>query len=170
MPFYRLSHRPGISYTRNQVLASPSAAALAAFPAAVFNMEVLASAVALSGVLAKFLPLLLQNIPFRLTESWRAHETCTWATVAVLAFMIVVLVAHRLAVKWPYMPAELNTMAGYMYYTLDSPILMMFAGFSSLSKRERRKRLAAMAKSFTFGKMVGVSGGTRIGVDCFENS
>jgi hypothetical protein len=34
--------------------------------------------VALTAILSEFLPILLNNVPFKLTQTWTIHLVCTW--------------------------------------------------------------------------------------------
>lgn len=45
----------------------------------------------LAAVLARFTPILLSGVPFRLTVTWKMHETYTWMLVCVLGYMVLVL-------------------------------------------------------------------------------
>ena len=55
-----------------------------------------------------------------------------------------------------------------MYYLYDSDVMLDFQGMSQSSGKECLSRLAPDWK-YTFGKIVGVSGETRIGVQASQN-
>ncbi len=133
-------------------------------------------AVAFTAGLAEFMPILLNNVPFRVTQTWVAHQVCTWLAVAVLGLMVLVVVASFF-VRWPHMPVDPSTIAGAMYYVCDSPGLVsppggshhrFGAGLSTLDGRERDRRVANMGGCYRFGPMRGVSGLARIGLDAVD--
>lgn len=111
------------------------------------------------------LDILLSNIPYRVTQTWTTHVVFLWITVSALSLMILVLVAC-IVVKYPHtdMPVGLTTLAG-MYYICDSHFLQDIDHDSRLSYKEREKRIKETGQKFRFGKMVGVSGETGMGVD-----
>jgi len=132
---------------------------------AIANKNIFLSAVAFAGVLSKFLPVLLANVPFQLTLTWSTYVACTWASVSVLCLMILVMLSSFF-IKRPFMPANPGTIAGRMYYVFDSWITEDFAGMRDLDEGERNWKVKNMPRAvYSFGKMVGVSGRRRIGVD-----
>src|SRR3569833_1832502 len=46
-------------------------------------LDLFGSAVAFTDMLSKITPILLANIPFRLTLTWTTHSVCTWLSVAI---------------------------------------------------------------------------------------
>lgn len=74
--------------------------------------------VALTAVLADFLPVLSANVPSKVLQASAAHMACTWLTTAVLGTMVIVL-TWSLLLTWPHMPMNPSTVAGAMYYSLD---------------------------------------------------
>lgn len=81
--------------------------------------------------------------------------------------MIAVLLAHMWVVKWPYMPAAPDSLAGWIYYVCDSAMLRDFERLSMVGQRERDGRVERMGRVYRFGWMTGVSGFgiNRIGID-----
>jgi len=115
------------------------------------------------------MPILLNNVPFRLTQTYATHMACTWMAVAVLSLMWAVVFASFF-VKWPHMPVDPSTIAGAMYYVCDSRMLAGFEGLSVLPKEQRDSRVEEMGDLYRFGSIDGLSssaGSTRrrIGVD-----
>ncbi|KAK4207936.1 hypothetical protein QBC37DRAFT_255872, partial [Rhypophila decipiens] len=79
--------------------------------------------IALAALLAKFTPILLSNIPFYNTVTFKIHEACTWMAVVVLAYMVLVLAGGLMVFcGWSAvnLPVKVDTMAGCMYYVCDS--------------------------------------------------
>ncbi|KAK0712006.1 hypothetical protein B0H67DRAFT_542048 [Lasiosphaeris hirsuta] len=141
--------------------------------------DLLSLAIAIATLLAKFTPILLSNIPFRNTVTWKMHESCTWMAVGVLSYMVLVLVA-ALTVRSPVvsMPVKPETIAGCMYYLCDSVMVADFEGLATMKGEERDKLVSSMERRYVFGNLkgdLGVKGGDekssdqerngRIGVD-----
>ncbi|KAM7190486.1 hypothetical protein V8F33_009469 [Rhypophila sp. PSN 637] len=47
--------------------------------------------IALATFFAKFMPILLSNIPFHNTVTWKMHEACTWMAVVFMGYMVLLL-------------------------------------------------------------------------------
>lgn len=135
---------------------------------AVRQRQVFLIMVAGTAVLAEFMPILLGNVPFRVTQTWTASRTCTWMAVGILSLMWLVVVGSFF-IRWPHLPVDPSTIAGAMYYVCDSWMLESLEGLSMLDKEERDQRVAGLGLKFRFGDMVGVSGRRRIGVDGMDD-
>lgn len=120
--------------------------------------------VAFTAILAEFMPIVLSNVPFRVTQTWITSRVCTWMAVGILSLMWLVVVG-TFFVSWPHMPVDPSTIAGAMYYVCDSWMLGGMEGLSKLDSEERDKRIAELGLRFRFGDIVGLSGRKRIGVD-----
>lgn len=77
------------------------------------------SVISFTAILSIFTPILLSNVPFIVTQTWTAHLITAWMTVAILAFMALVLVGSFF-VKWPPMPVDPSTIVGTLYYLCDA--------------------------------------------------
>ncbi|KAE9363879.1 hypothetical protein N431DRAFT_355973 [Stipitochalara longipes BDJ] len=145
------------SQTKTVVSSLPATSVFIALWKAVVQRDPFALAIAFAGVLSKFTPILLSNIPFRSTQTWETHVVCAWFTVSILAFMILVLL-WSFFIKWPHMPVDPSTIAGNMYYLCDSPILGDFKGRSVMEKKERDAQMERIQTRYGFGKIAGLSG------------
>ncbi|KAK4187647.1 hypothetical protein QBC35DRAFT_410032, partial [Podospora australis] len=127
----------------------------------------LAAAIALAGILSKFLPALLSSVPFASAQTWQTHEICTWSVVSLLSVMICVLVGHMWLVKWPECLSDQDeSLATRISYVFDSAMLRDFERMSLLGQKERDKRVVGMGRMYRFGWTVGtVTGERRVGVD-----
>ncbi|KAM7189896.1 hypothetical protein V8F33_009805 [Rhypophila sp. PSN 637] len=132
---------------------------------AVANGNVVLSAVAFAGVLSKFLPVVLSNVPFRLTLTWTTFVVCTWISVSVLAVMILVMIASFF-VRKPDMPVDPGTIAGKMYYVCDSQVTNDIGEMDGREGRLEDRMLPGL--KYRFGKIVGVSGRERTGIDYLD--
>jgi len=136
---------------------------------AVRRRDALLGALALTGILARFLPLLLSGVPLAPAQTFVAHEICTWAAVVVLILMTAALVARMwAAASWPALPVAPDSLAGCAFYVCDSVMLRDFERLSMLGARERDRRVERMGRRYRFGWMTGVSGRRRIGIDYAE--
>lgn len=121
--------------------------------------------VALWGVLTKFAPVLLSNIPFQISQTWLSHVLCTWMSVAVLGYCLLVLVWHVVRDRRGSggsrrdLPVDPQTLAGRMYYVYDSRILGDFESLSMLGRKQRDERAARMGNKYRYGPILGVSSG-----------
>ncbi|OAA62070.1 hypothetical protein SPI_04929 [Niveomyces insectorum RCEF 264] len=87
-------------------------------------------AVALMTLLAEFLPALLANVPYSVTQTRPAAVVCARLVAAILVLMLAVLAASFVVcrggggggddARWPALPADPRTIAGAMYYVTDS--------------------------------------------------
>jgi len=86
----------------------------------------------------------------------------------LLILMIIILIVHMWCVKWPYLPIPPDSLAGVIYYVCDSSMLKDFERLSTLEKSDRERRIERMSRNYRFGRITGVSGKPRIGVDYGE--
>lgn len=150
------------------MIISPPLNAFSGVVSAVKQRHAFLTTAACTAVLSEFLPILLGNVPFRVTQTWVASRACTWMAVGILGLMWLV-VAASFRVGWPHMPVDPSTIAGAMYYVCDSWMLWSLEGSSVLEEKERDRRIAEMGLRFQFGNIVGLSGRRRIGVDCLDD-
>lgn len=117
--------------------------------------------VSLAALLSEFLPLLLANVPFNLTQTYRTHVICARASLAVLGFMAGTL-GLSFVLRWPSMPVDPRTVAGAMFYVSGSRgLLGMMDGVAGMGSKERQKRVAEGGGRYFYGDV----GGGRVGVE-----
>ena len=162
-PYRQLSRGPQLA--SNSILISPPATAFTGLMPAAFRRDIFVMLVAFAAVLSKLTPILLANIPFSPWLTYPTHRACTWTAVGFLGFMILILVYGLVFVKHPYMPVHPGTLAGSMYYVCDSPLLRDIQSGQLAVVRTRSGRAGGDGQKYQFGKMVGLSGDTRIGID-----
>ncbi|KAK4217511.1 hypothetical protein QBC37DRAFT_46884 [Rhypophila decipiens] len=122
--------------------------------------------IALAALFAKFTPILLSQIPFSNSVTWKIHEVCTWMTVAFLGHMVLVLVVDvwrtcRLRRVFRTgreihgqgtgteieLLVRMDTIAGCLYYLFESRMVREFEGLSMVkSKRERDSLVEGMGR------------------------
>lgn len=72
-------------------------------------------AVSGTAILSEFLPALLNNVPYRVIQTYLAHVVCTWIAVGVLSIMVLVVLASFF-VDWPDLPIDPSTILGATFY------------------------------------------------------
>ncbi|KAK3323813.1 hypothetical protein B0T19DRAFT_402103 [Cercophora scortea] len=172
--YHRLTKRP--QPAPRSILLSPPSSVFTGLYSALATKDLVSANVSLATLLAKFTPILLSNIPFRNTVTWKTHEACTWLAVAVLSYMFIVLFAS-LWVRRAYMPVAPSSIAACMYYVCDSAMLKDFEGLVAVGRKERDRLVGGGGDimglgvggrryRYIFGEIVGVkSGERRIAVD-----
>ncbi|KAK3687687.1 hypothetical protein B0T22DRAFT_380006 [Podospora appendiculata] len=165
-PFVLLSRAP--QSAQRSVLLSPPTSALMGARSAIEQRNLPLVVVAFMAILSDFMPMLLNNVPLRMTQAWMTHLVCTWLAVAMLGVMWLVVVGSFF-VTWPHMPVDPRTIAGAMFYVCDSRMVLCYEGLGVLGKKERDGRVDEMGLKFQFGDIVGLSGRKRIGVDALHD-
>ncbi|KAM7211045.1 hypothetical protein V8F06_013567 [Rhypophila decipiens] len=124
--------------------------------------------IALAALFAKFTPILLSQIPFSNSVTWKIHEVCTWMTVAFWGHMVLVLalevwrtcrlrglrmgIWRRVSVTGREIPGQrrgteielpvrTDTIAGCVYYLFESRMVREFEGLSMVKSRKERDML-----------------------------
>ncbi|KAK1990896.1 hypothetical protein LX36DRAFT_663816 [Colletotrichum falcatum] len=135
--------------------------------AAIIEGDVVLMLAAFMAILAEFLPILLTNIPYNLTQTLATHNICALTSISILALMLVALVAS-LFTKWPDMPVDPRSIAGAMYYIDESRMLEDFEGLSELDSAEREKKVKELGRRYFYGAINGKNG-KRMAVDSIES-
>ncbi|KAK3985152.1 hypothetical protein QBC44DRAFT_405464 [Cladorrhinum sp. PSN332] len=170
-PYLLLSQSPRTA--QDSVILSPPMNAFSGIWSAAKRRHFFLIIVAFTGVLSEFMPVLLNNVPFRVTQTWLASRVCNWLAICILSVMWLVVVGSFF-VSWPHMPVDPSTIAGAMYYVCDSRLLLLLGsveGFSVLSREERDRKMREMMPGvkIRFGNVVGLSGRGRVGVDMADD-
>ncbi|KAK4452710.1 hypothetical protein QBC34DRAFT_345777 [Podospora aff. communis PSN243] len=98
---------------------APPSTVFAGFIDSLLNLNPFESIVGFTTILAKFLPILLSNVPFSPIQTWKLHLVCTWATEASLGLMVFVVGYGRLfwwRRRGVSLPVNMGTLAGRIYY------------------------------------------------------
>ncbi|KAB5577822.1 hypothetical protein GE09DRAFT_1280312 [Coniochaeta sp. 2T2.1] len=161
-PYHLLGKSP--QYAGDSILLSPSLHAVTGIWSAIRRRHWFLVVVAAVSIMSEFMPILLNNVPMRITQNFFTHMICTWTAVGVLCIMWLVVVGSFF-IRWPHMPVDPTTVAGSMYYVCDSWMLYSFEGLSTLKKRDRDWKVGEMGLKYEYGDIQGVSGLRRYGVD-----
>jgi hypothetical protein len=151
---------------KKSILVSPPTSVFTGgFTGSLVRGEVWLSLVGFTNILSKITPILLSNIPFSPIQTWEMHLACAWATVSCLVFMILVIICGVFFIKHPPLPVDPGSLAGRIYYLCDSHVVEGFQGTARMERAECEREVVDGMKWYRFGKMIGVSGELRAGVD-----
>jgi hypothetical protein len=163
LPFHALSHR--LQPPERSVLLSRPTNAFSGIYLAIRQRHPFYIAVSLATVLSEFLPVLLSNVPHKLTQVLAPTLVCTRLSLAVLGAMVLVVV-WSFFVAWPPMPVDPRSVAGMMWYVCESRRLLDdCAGLAEVGGRERERRVREMGRRYFYGDVAKGNGGGRLGVD-----
>ena len=157
-----MAQRPCLA--KDCILRAPPITEFGGLATAIMTRDWFGVAAATAAVLSVFTPILLSNIPFSITQTWTAHLVCAWMTVSVLAVMMLIL-GVSFFMKPLRLPVEPDTLAGGLYYLCDSFTARDLVGISASAERGRAKQVVGMQRRYRFGKTVGISGASRVGID-----
>lgn len=131
--------------------------------------------VSLMTLASEFLPVLLANVPYNVTQTLQASVVCARLVAVVLVLMLLTLLASFVAVRWPALPADPRTIAGVMYYVVDSHVLPAAlegiadttggACVALMDTAEKTARVRQLGRRYYYGDIVGRSGRRRLAVD-----
>jgi hypothetical protein len=160
-PYHRLSREP---QPLAELQRSQATTAFTGFWVAVTRRDFLGSTISFVAILSTFIPILMSNIPFRISLTLTTHLVCTWMTVGILVLMILVMLG-LVARRWPYIPVEPNSIAGCLYYMCDSEMLDDMAVQASTRNDDESSSCSTTSLMYRYGNMVGKSGTQRVGVN-----
>ncbi|OHF03011.1 hypothetical protein CORC01_01769 [Colletotrichum orchidophilum] len=135
--------------------------------AAILEGNIVLMLAAVMSIMAEFLPMLLANVPYNLTQTLSSHNVCSIISMTILGLMMVA-VGASLFIKWPKMPVDPRSIAGAMYYVNESRMLDDFEGLSQLASSDRRKKVEELGRRYFYGALTG-SHGRRMGVESVES-
>ncbi|KAK3941797.1 hypothetical protein QBC46DRAFT_381465 [Diplogelasinospora grovesii] len=155
------------------ILFTPSTNPFSGIITAVKKRHVFFGVVCAVAILSEFLPILLSNVPFSLTQTSNTATACAVLTAICLSLMITVL-GISFFIRWPPMPVDPRSIAGALYYVSQSHMLDDFEGVALLDKKERDQRVREVQKRYYYGVLAsaggaggaGGNGWRRLGVDC----
>jgi CrcB protein len=117
-------------------------------------------------ILSEFLPIVLSNVPFSMSQTQKTELVCVSISLVVLAIMLVTL-AISLFIRYPPMPLDPRCIGGLLYYVSQSQMVADFEGLSQLKGKDRAQRIKEKGKRYYYGILVGAgaAGWRRLGVD-----
>ena len=122
---------------------------------------------ALVAILCEPLIVALANVPFKPGHIFEGYLVSTWLSVAILLLMLGGLVWKL--IRRDGARAELterpSSIAGILMLVCSSHMLSDFGGMAELRERERNKAVHGWRKRYAMGRLIGLDGVERVGVD-----
>ncbi|KAM0235018.1 hypothetical protein ACHAP5_009831 [Fusarium lateritium] len=147
-PFRRMAEDPQVP-TRS-VLVTPATNAVSGLFVALRIRDPLLFFTAFTTLLAQFLPILLANVPYSLTQTSEAHEYCSRLSIGILLVMVIAMLCSLL-VKWPDLPVDPRSLAGALWYVADAPWVRGLEGVAAMSANKRKDAVQGLGGSWTYG-------------------
>lgn len=147
-PFRRMAEDPQVP-TRS-VLVTPATNAVSGLLVALRIRDPLLFFTAFTTLLAQFLPILLANVPYSLTQTSEAHEYCSRLSIGILLVMVIAMLCSLL-VKWPDLPVDPRSLAGALWYVADAPWVRGLEGVAAMSAKKRKDAVQGLGGSWTYG-------------------
>ncbi|KAI1358836.1 hypothetical protein F5Y08DRAFT_332783 [Xylaria arbuscula] len=145
------------------VLLAPPSNAFSGLWHAIRTRRVFLGLVSLASILSESLGIFLGNVRFQVTQTFFVNQLCTWAAVAIISMMLLVLLISFF-LKWPHMPVDPSSIAGAMYYVCDNSVIDKFEGLSTFDKTDRDRTVSGMDLLYEFGERMSAEGGNRAGL------
>ncbi|KAF5674174.1 hypothetical protein FHETE_3007 [Fusarium heterosporum] len=147
-PFRRMAEDPQVP-TRS-VLVTPATNAVSGLFVALQIRDPLLFFTAFTTLLAQFLPILLANVPYSLTQTSEAHDYCSRLSIGILLVMVIAMLCSLL-VKWPDLPVDPRSLAGSLWYVADAPWVRGLEGVAAMSAKKRKDAVQGLGGSWTYG-------------------
>ncbi|RMJ16127.1 hypothetical protein CDV36_004167 [Fusarium kuroshium] len=162
MPYQVMSR--GAQTAANSVLLTRSTNGVSGFWSAIKHGQLFAAIVAVMNILSEFMPILLSNIPYSLSQVRIAHDICTQLSVGILSAMALTIISS-FVVPWPDMPVDPRSVAGAMYYVSESVMVDHFSGMASMDNKERERRIRELGGTYMYGELTTRTGEKRPAVE-----
>src|SRR5579862_3249292 len=156
----------GNAQPRDSILISSVLNPITALTTAVLRARFHLAVLAFNALLSEALIVSLSRIPFRGDSIYIAYVASSRLITAIVPFMLVTLMwvalRRRLTVDLPRRP---DTIAAVLSYLCGSSMLRDFQGLSTVDGQTRDGVVVKMGKRYKLGKIVGVDGVERAGID-----
>ncbi|KPM39912.1 hypothetical protein AK830_g6658 [Neonectria ditissima] len=162
VPYHVMSQSP--QSPSNSVLLTRPTNAFSGIWSALKHGQPFPALVALMTILSEFMPILLANIPYTITQTEITHNICLYLSVVIMGFMVAALIVSFF-VRWPHMPVDPRSIAGAMYYVSESGMLDHFSGMASMDNKEREQRVREIGGRYWYGEVLTTTGATRPAVE-----
>ncbi|KAM0431072.1 hypothetical protein ACHAPT_005710 [Fusarium lateritium] len=162
MPYHVMSRGPQTA--SDSVLLTRPTNGVSGFWSATKHGQLFPAIVALMNILSEFMPILLSNIPYSLSQVRIAHDICTMLSVGILSAMALTII-FSFVVRWPDMPVDPRSVAGAMYYVSESVLVDHFSGMASMDNKERERRIRELGGTYMYGELTTRTGEKRPAVE-----
>ena len=158
-PFRRLYS--GHANSESTVLVSQSLFHITSFFSSLYRRDFFVALIAFVAITAEILIIVLPGVLFNPNELWRASNISSYLSLAILAFMLVVLLAIWLRPKGPDLPRKPNTLGALCLYLCDSQLRFDFADLAYMKEEERNYTVRDMEKDYVLKCRLGSEGDLR---------
>ncbi|RBQ72635.1 hypothetical protein FVER14953_10343 [Fusarium verticillioides] len=162
VPYQVMSHGP--QSASNSVLLTRPTNPFSGFWSAVKHGQIFPGLVALMAIFSEFMPILLANIPYSLSQVRVSHDICARLSVGILALMAITILLSFI-VRWPDMPVDPRSIAGAMYYVSESNMVDHFSGMADMDGEERKQRIRELGGTYLYGELTTRTGEKRPAVE-----
>ncbi|KAF4454698.1 hypothetical protein F53441_2776 [Fusarium austroafricanum] len=162
VPYQVMSHGP--QSASNSVLLTRPTNPFSGLWSAIKHRQIFLGLVALLGIFSEFLPILLANIPYSLSQVRISHDICARISVGILALMAVAIIISFI-IRWPDMPVDPRSIAGAMYYVSESNMVDHFSGMADMDGEERKQRIGELGGTYLYGELTTRTGEKRPAVE-----
>ncbi|KAJ4260605.1 hypothetical protein NW762_007348 [Fusarium torreyae] len=162
VPYQVMSHGP--QSASNSVLLTRSTNPFSGFWSAIKHGQIFPGIVALMAIFSEFMPILLANIPYSLSQVRISHDICARLSVGILALMALTIILS-FVIRWPDMPVDPRSIAGAMYYVSESNMVDHFSGMASMDGDERKRRIKELGGTYLYGELTTRAGERRPAVE-----
>ncbi|KAM6524921.1 hypothetical protein FALCPG4_010496 [Fusarium falciforme] len=162
VPYQVMSRGPQTA--ANSVLLTRPTNGVSGFWSAIKHGQLFPAIVAIMNILSEFMPILLSNIPYSLSQVRIAHDICTQLSVGILSAMALTIISS-FVVRWPDMPVDPRSVAGAMYYVSESVMVDHFSGMASMDNKERERRIRDLGGTYMYGELTTRMGEKRPAVE-----
>ncbi|KAF4341083.1 hypothetical protein FBEOM_4953 [Fusarium beomiforme] len=162
VPYQVMSHGP--QSASNSVLLTRPTNPFSGFWSALKHGQIFPGLVALMAIFSEFMPILLANIPYSLSQVRISHDICARLSVGILALMAITILLSFI-IRWPDMPVDPRSIAGAMYYVSESNMVDHFSGMAAMDGEERKQRIQELGGTYLYGELTTRTGGKRPAVE-----
>ncbi|KAL7764382.1 hypothetical protein ACKLNR_005527 [Fusarium oxysporum f. sp. zingiberi] len=162
VPYQVMSHGP--QSASNSVLLTRPTNPFSGFWSAFKHGQIFPGLVALMAIFSEFMPILLANIPYSLSQVRVSHDICARLSVGILALMAITILLSFI-VRWPDMPVDPRSIAGAMYYVSESNMVDHFSGMADMDGDERKQRIRELGGTYLYGELTTRTGEKRPAVE-----
>jgi Protein of unknown function (DUF3433) len=163
-PYRNLS--AGNAQPRDSILIRSVSNPIAALATAVVRARFHLAVLVFNTLLSEVLIVSLSRIPFKGDSIYIAYVASSRLITAIIPFMLVTLMWVALRRRQTAdLPRRPDTIAAVLSYLCGSSMLQDFQGLSTVDGRTRDGVVVKMGKRYKLGKIVGVDGVGRVGID-----
>ncbi|CAM1510196.1 Fc.00g005310.m01.CDS01 [Cosmosporella sp. VM-42] len=161
-PYQRMANNP--QNASDSILITRPTNGFSGLWASLKHKQVFPAVVAFMTILSEFMPILLANIPYTLTQTYETHVICARISIGIMGLMLLTLIGSFF-IRFPNMPIDPRSIAGSMYYVSESAMVDQFSGLVGLDNKEREKRVKELGGRYWFGDILTKHGETRPAVE-----